>query len=124
MRQLGSWSARHVNVLSKALKAGSTLPWLATKTALTTLGSVSGKASIRVASVCAMGLMGRGGFGGGVSSSLLAGSWKLTFLGCGEVVEGAAAAGVGASSSEAKSMSCFVVMLSYIYQLRVDPFAM
>lgn len=55
------------DILSSALKAGSTLPPLATKTALTTLLSMPGKASIRVFCACCCGDMGRGGFGGGMS---------------------------------------------------------
>lgn len=54
-------------VLSSALKAGSTFPPLATSTALTTLVSMPGKASMSVFSACWCGLIGRGGFGGGIS---------------------------------------------------------
>ena len=53
---------------SRALNAGSTLPPLARKTALTTAASMAGKASLRVISACCSGFMGRGGFGGGKSS--------------------------------------------------------
>jgi len=54
-------------MLNSALNAGSTLPPLATSTALTTLASMPGKASISVFSACCWGLIGRGGFGGGIS---------------------------------------------------------
>lgn len=91
-----------VFVLSKALKAGSTLPPLANNTALTTLMSMLGKASIKVASARAWGLMGRGGFGGGASSS-----WKLTLgLGLGEgdaAVSRTAVAPVSCGSSSKSS---------------------
>jgi hypothetical protein len=54
---------------SSALKAGSTRPPLAVRTAFTTAASMLGKASFRVFSACCCGLRGRGGFGGGTSSS-------------------------------------------------------
>ena len=50
-----------------ALKAGSTCPPLAVKTALTTELSIEGNASLKVFSACSLGLSGRGGFGGGFS---------------------------------------------------------
>ena len=53
---------------SRALKAGSTCPPLAESTAFTTVASMDGKASLRVASACSRGLIGRGGLGGGASS--------------------------------------------------------
>lgn len=56
-----------MRILNNALKAGSTLPPLATNTALMTLGSISGKASISVFCACTCGSTGRGGFGGGIS---------------------------------------------------------
>lgn len=53
---------------SRALNAGSTLPPLALSTALTTFVSMVGKASMSVFSACCIGLSGRGGFVGGISS--------------------------------------------------------
>lgn len=53
---------------NNALKAGSTLPPLAARTALTTLGSMEGKASLNVISACSCVLVGLGGLEGGVSS--------------------------------------------------------
>ena len=53
---------------SRALNAGSTLPPLARRTALTTAASMDGKASLRVFSACCSGFKGRGGFGGATSS--------------------------------------------------------
>ena len=50
------------------MKAGSTRPPLARKTALTTVASIEGKASRKVFSACCVGLNGRGGLGGGASS--------------------------------------------------------
>ncbi len=52
-----------------ALKAGSTFPPLAFRTALTTAASIEGKASFRVISACCAGAKGRGGLGGGMPSS-------------------------------------------------------
>ncbi len=57
---------------NNALKAGSTFPPLALSTALMTVASMLGKASFSVASACWPGLTGRGGFGGGTSSSTVA----------------------------------------------------
>lgn len=53
---------------SNALKAGSSLPPLARKTALTTAASIAGNASFKVVSACCSGANGRGGFGGATSS--------------------------------------------------------
>ncbi|MBE7179701.1 MAG: hypothetical protein INR71_00570 [Terriglobus roseus] len=59
--------------------------------------------------------MGRGGFGGGASSSACgASSWKLTFLGAGEGTLGGAsgaeaASGAASSGSSSKSSSFAVV---------------
>lgn len=50
------------------MNAGSSLPPLATSTALTTLASKLGNASISVASASDVGFVGRGGCGGGLSS--------------------------------------------------------
>lgn len=52
---------------SKALKAGSTSPLLAVRTALTTAASMVGKASRRVFSFCSRWLRGLAGFEGGSS---------------------------------------------------------
>lgn len=65
---------------NRALNAGSTLPPLATKTALMTLESIVGKASLRVFSFWDCGLKGRAGLVGASSSST---STKLTCLGVG-----------------------------------------
>lgn len=51
------------------MKAGSTCPPLARKTALTTAASIEGKASFKVFSACCSGANGRGGLGGGASSA-------------------------------------------------------
>lgn len=90
---------------SRALNAGSTLPPLAINTALTTLASMSGKASIKVFSAWTCGLEGRGGFAGGSSSSA-----KLT-LGFGEGLFTAFAGVVVLLScvSSSKSSSSLVV---------------
>lgn len=53
------------------MKAGSTRPPLARKTALTTAASMEGKASFKVFSACCSGANGRGGLGGGTSSPAL-----------------------------------------------------
>lgn len=50
------------------MKAGSTRPPLARNTALTTVASMEGKASLKVFSACCSGPNGRGGLGGGASS--------------------------------------------------------
>jgi hypothetical protein len=102
------------HVLSNALKAGSTLPPLATRTALTTLGSTSGKASISVFCACTWGSTGRGGFWGGIS---VASSLKRTpGLGDLEAGDGEVALSwveaAGASLSSSKSSSRAVVGLS------------
>lgn len=102
------------NLLNSALKAGSTLPPLATRTALITLLSMSGKASISVFCACCCGDMGRGGFGGGIS---VASSLNRTpGLGDFEGGEGAVAVSwveeAGASLSSSKSSSRAVVGLS------------
>lgn len=102
------------HVLNSALNAGSTLPPLATKTALMTLLSMSGNASISVFCACCCGDMGRGGFGGGMS---VASSLKRT-PGLGDFDGGGGAAVVswaevvGASLSSSKSSSRAVVGLS------------
>ena len=74
-----------------ALKAGSTLPPLARKTAFMTVASILGKASFSVFSACCVGLAGRGGLGGATSSAepegsiLVAGScFGVGTRGCGE----------------------------------------
>lgn len=64
-RQLICLMKIQIVLLSKALKAGSTFPPLAKSTAFTTLRSIAGKASMRVASASAFGSTGLGGFGGG-----------------------------------------------------------
>jgi hypothetical protein len=102
------------DMLSSALKAGSTLPPLATSTALTTLLSISGKASISVFCACCCGDMGRGGLGGGIS---VASSLKRTpglgdLGGGGDATVSWVAAVVGASLSSSKSSSRAVVGLS------------
>ncbi len=96
------------HVPSRALKAGSTLPPLATSTAFITLVSSEGKASINVASACAWGLIGLGGFGGGADCSS---SLKLTFFGAGCDTGGGASDGalVGWRASSSKSGSFAVV---------------
>lgn len=53
----------------RASNAGSKLPRLALRTAFITATSIVGKASLRVFSACWIGGRGRGGFGGGTSSS-------------------------------------------------------
>jgi hypothetical protein len=93
-------------MLSRALKAGSTFPPLATRTALTTFASMAGNASINVFSACCCVLMGRGGLGGGIS---VASSEKRTpglgdlDGGGGEETCSAGAAGVSLSSSKSSS---------------------
>lgn len=102
------------HVLSSALKAGSTLPPLATRTALTTLGSTPGKASISVFCACAWESTGRGGFWGGIST---ASSLKRT-PGLGDLEAGDGAVALSwveaaeASLSSSKSSSRAVVGLS------------
>jgi len=54
---------------NRALKAGSTFPPLARRTALMTAASIEGKASLSVFCACCSGFKGRGGFGGATSSS-------------------------------------------------------
>lgn len=89
---------------NKALKAGSTLPPLAVRTARTTLASMVGKASLSVISACSRGLKGLGGFGGGASSSLGGGfGWD----GC--VCDGSVAFTVPVSWSLSKSKGRAVV---------------
>jgi hypothetical protein len=51
------------------LKAGSSCPPEATRTARTTAASIPGKASCKVAWFCVPGEIGRGGGGGGISST-------------------------------------------------------
>ena len=51
------------------MKAGSTFPPLARKTAFTTAASMEGNASLSVFSACCSGANGRGGFGGATSSA-------------------------------------------------------
>lgn len=53
--------------LNSAVNAGSICPLEATNTARTTVGSIDGKASCKVAWACCWGDMGRCGFGWGVS---------------------------------------------------------
>jgi hypothetical protein len=107
-------SQASADVLSSALKAGSTFPPLATRTALMTLLSMSGKASISVFCACCCGDMGRGGFGGGIS---VAASVKRTpglgdLEGAGGAVAESCADAAGASLSSSKSSSRAVVGLS------------
>lgn len=64
----GSRTASGSVIPRRALKAGSTCPPLAARTALTTPGSTPGNASRRVVSACSRALTGRGGFAGGTSS--------------------------------------------------------
>lgn len=92
--------------LSRALKAWSTLYRLATNTALTTFASVSGNASMSVASAWACGLIGRGGFGGGASSSSTLGcSFDVSVVDLGLAVDESWAS----FSSSSKSSGCAVV---------------
>jgi len=56
------------NLPRSAWKAGSAWPRLARKTALITLSSTVGKASLRISSFFCASVNGRGGFGGGTSS--------------------------------------------------------
>jgi len=56
-------------MLRRALKAGSSSPREATRTALTTAASTFGNASSKVRWFWDCGEMGRGGFGGGSSSA-------------------------------------------------------
>src|SRR5271154_2193210 len=55
----------------RALKAGSTDPPLAVRTALMIAASIDGKASFRVISACSWGGRGLGGFTGGTSTIVL-----------------------------------------------------
>src|SRR5271156_3106801 len=55
----------------RALKAGSTAPPLAVRTALIIAASVDGKASFRVISACSRRGRGLGGFTGGTSAIVL-----------------------------------------------------
>jgi len=90
------------NQPSRALKAGSTFPPLARKTALTTAASMEGNASLSVFSACCSGANGRGGFGGATSS---------TDAGC-EKADGWSAFGGGAGvsiGSSSKSNALAVV---------------
>ena len=102
------------HVLSSALKAGSTLPPLATRTALTTLASTLGKASTSVFCACTWGSTGRGGFWGGIS---VASSLKRT-PGLGDLEPGdgdlvfSCAETAEVSLSSSKSSSRAVVGLS------------
>ncbi len=110
-------------LLKSALNAGSTLPPLASRTALTTLVSISGKASISVFCAWAFGSAGRGGFCGGISSAC---SENLTpglgdfEAGGGEVVFSGAAEDAGASLSSSKSSSRAVVGLSGGYMCQFE----
>lgn len=91
------------------------MPPLATSTALMTLLSTPGKASISVFCACTWGSTGRGGLGGGIS---VASSLKRT-PGLGDLDDGGgdaacsgAEAAVGVSLSSSKSSSRAVVGLS------------
>ena len=99
------WSS---NKPSSALKAGSTLPPLAVRTALTTEKSMLGNASLRVFSACCRGLRGRGGCGGGCSAAIV--DWVVgvesTVEGFGKDLLGEAGVSRGSSS---KSSSLAVV---------------
>ena len=100
------WESGSV-IPSRALKAGSTLPPLAVRTALTTLASMVGNASFRVFSACCRGLKGRGGLAGG-ASSLGGGLGKVD----GSVLERVVGVTVPVSWSLSKSNGRAVVGLS------------
>ena len=87
------------------MNAFSTFQSLAMSTALTTLASVSGKASTSVFIDCWRGSTGRGGFAGGIS---VASSEKRT-PGLGDLEVGGGDEMAGASSSSSKSSSRAVV---------------
>ena len=99
-------ASQALSIPSKALKAGSTLPPLAIRTALTILTSILGNASIKVCSACACGLCGLGGFAGAVSSC----SAKLTLgLGDGLLIAFDGLTGPLSCASSSKSNSLAVV---------------
>ena len=72
---------------SRALKAGSSRPPLARRTALTTATSIDGKASLRVFSACCSGASGRGGLGGATASCVSRGKSEAEEAGFGGDVE-------------------------------------
>ena len=95
--------ATKVFVPSKALNAGSTFPPLAIRTALTTAASIEGNASRKVFSACCCGFKGRGGFGGGVSSTSVFGIAGISFSEVVWIIGFVASDVMGASSSNSSS---------------------
>jgi len=107
-RKLGYFAKvpKYVCLPNSALKAGSTRPPLAVRTALTTAASMLGKASLNVASACCCGLRGRGGFAGADSSPAGCGEVGPEFSGSSSKSRGRAVVGDSAPEPETSFGRC------------------